>query len=50
VTYDSNATQGGEYGTALQITVNQKSWNIVQLLLEKGANPNVEGENDIQLK
>jgi ankyrin repeat protein len=50
VTCGSNATKGGKYGTALQIAVNQKSWNIVQLLLEKGANPNIEGKNDIQLK
>jgi ankyrin repeat protein len=50
VTYDSNVTPGGKYGTALQAASHQRKLEIVQLLLEKGANPDVEGENDIQLK
>jgi ankyrin repeat protein len=47
VTCDSNATQGGRYGTALQAASVVENIGIVQLLLDKGANPNVEGENDI---
>jgi ankyrin repeat protein len=50
VIYDSNATQGGKYGTTLQAASKIGEIEIVQLLLEKGANPNIEGENVIQLK
>jgi ankyrin repeat protein len=46
VIYDLNATQGGDYGTALQAASYGKNLNIVQLLLEKGANPNVKSENN----
>jgi ankyrin repeat protein len=42
-----NSTQGGKYGTALQAASAKGNIEIVQLLLEKGGNPNVEGENDI---
>jgi ankyrin repeat protein len=47
VIYHSNATQGGAYGTALQAASVAGNIEIVELLLEKGANPNIEGENDI---
>jgi ankyrin repeat protein len=37
------APAGGEYGTALQAASHQGNQEIVTLLLEKGADPNVQG-------
>jgi ankyrin repeat protein len=34
---------GGEYGTALHAALDRGNLEIVTLLLEKGANPNVQG-------
>jgi len=36
---------GGEYGTALQTASYHGRINIVKLLLEKGANPNTQGQS-----
>jgi ankyrin repeat protein len=47
VRHHTNAAQGGEHGTALQAASYEGNIEIVQLLLEMGANPDVKGENDI---
>lgn len=35
--------EGGEYGTALQAAAHHKYLNIVKLLIQRGADPNIQG-------
>jgi hypothetical protein len=39
------ANQGGKYGTALQAALIRRNLDIVKLLLERGGDPNAQGEN-----
>jgi ankyrin repeat protein len=41
----NSANQGGEYGTALQAASFWGRLEIVELLLEGGAKPDIQGEN-----
>jgi ankyrin repeat protein len=42
-----NESVGSEYGTALQIAADQCSLAMVKLLLDRGANPNIEGDHAV---
>jgi ankyrin repeat protein len=37
--------EGGEYGTALQVASYFKHFEITKLLIEKGADPNIQGKS-----